>query len=144
MQAGCLALHKLLKLNPPMAHLNLSWNGLGSLEQGVHHIATALTCNDNLETLTIANCQVGHNSAQAIANTLMTNNCEFGLPPTQLPPRTPRTRSAVPPVLPRLFSRYHFGRPNRPNFGLIYSAPLGTCRTPKSAEHEQKNSAQVS
>lgn len=71
--SGCLALGELLKCNTPLRELCLSWNTLGVLDNGVAYIASALTANDHLETLVLANCQIGHASAQALASALMAN-----------------------------------------------------------------------
>eukprot|EP00041_Stephanoeca_diplocostata_P019701 m.428346 g.428346 ORF g.428346 m.428346 type:complete len:692 (-) comp21377_c1_seq9:468-2543(-) len=71
--SGCLALGELLKCNTPLQELSLSWNTLGVLDNGVQYIASALVANDHLETLVLANCQIGHVSGQALASALMAN-----------------------------------------------------------------------
>eukprot|EP00035_Acanthoeca_spectabilis_P011616 m.205114 g.205114 ORF g.205114 m.205114 type:complete len:650 (+) comp15399_c2_seq1:760-2709(+) len=73
-QSGSLALGELLKTNSPVREVDLSWNTLGLLEEGVQYISSALASNNYLETLVLANCQLGHEAARAIATALMANS----------------------------------------------------------------------
>jgi Ran GTPase-activating protein (RanGAP) involved in mRNA processing and transport len=50
-----------------LRELDLSWNTLGLLEEGVSYIASALASNNYLETLILTNCQLGHDAGRALA-----------------------------------------------------------------------------
>lgn len=69
----CLALGEALTANRPLRELDLSWNTLGVLEEGVYYIASALATNTYLETLVLANCQLGHEAARALAGGVTAN-----------------------------------------------------------------------
>ena len=67
-----------------MRELDLSWNTLGLLEEGVSYIASALASNSYLETLVLTNCQLGHDAGRALAGGGLRDNTRIASGDPQL------------------------------------------------------------
>jgi Ran GTPase-activating protein (RanGAP) involved in mRNA processing and transport len=66
--AAAAALATLLRTNPSLTHINLSWNALG--DDGATALADSLTRNHRLQSLALRRCGIGNPGAMTIAKAL--------------------------------------------------------------------------